>query len=320
MRKNKVWIFFLAAMLLLASCASALSRDKSSRAGNGVNTEMAAPMAASVPGASSQKAADESLSTSSESETPSSDDSSIERIVIKNANLSIAVKDPVSSMQTISKMAEEMGGYMVSSNTYKTTTYNGIEVPTASITVRVPAGKLDDALSQIKGLVEDTGTDIINENVTGQDVTSQVNDLDSQLRNSQAAETQLLDIMSKAKTTEDVMTVFQELKAVRQEIEVLQGQIKYYKESASLSAISVDLQAKEAIEPITVAGWKPGLQAQKALQSLVKGGQYLVNFLIWFVIFALPLLAVIFLPIYFIVKAVRNRKANKINKKVEKQD
>jgi len=40
----------------------------------------------------------------------------------------------------------------------------------------------------------------------------------------------------------------------------------------------------------------------------VKGGQYLVDMLIWLVIFAIPFLAVIFLPIYFIVKAINKRR------------
>jgi hypothetical protein len=160
-------------------------------------------------------------------------------------------------------------------------------------------------MSRIKGMVEDPEIDIISEDVSGQDVTGEVNDLESKLRNSQAAEAQLLELMDKAASTEDVVEIFRELKSVREEIEVTQGQIKYYRESASLSAISVYLQAKEAVEPITVAGWKPGLQAQKALQSLVKGVIF-SGYVIWLVIFAIPLLAVIFLPIYFIVKLSTN--------------
>jgi hypothetical protein len=152
--------------------------------------------------------------------------------------------------------------------------------------------------------------DILNESVSGQDVTSEVTDLESRLRNLQAAETQLLDIMENADTTEDVINIFRELTSIREEIEVLQGQIKYYRESASLSAISVYIQAKEALEPITIAGWQPGLEAQKALQALVEGGKALVNILIWLAIFVLPLAAVIGLPIYFIVKAARKRKQN----------
>ncbi|MCX6626458.1 MAG: hypothetical protein NTW28_02335, partial [Candidatus Solibacter sp.] len=37
----------------------------------------------------------------------------IERIVIKNANLSIAVDDPPKSMENITKLAESMGGFVV---------------------------------------------------------------------------------------------------------------------------------------------------------------------------------------------------------------
>ena len=67
----------------------------------------------------------------------------IERIVIKNANLTISVSDPSKSMVTISKMAEDMGGFVVSANVYKETLSSGAEVPRASITVRVPAEKVE---------------------------------------------------------------------------------------------------------------------------------------------------------------------------------
>ncbi len=314
MRNSKILMIILSTTILLASCAMVA---------RGANEDMAAEMAAlpaEAPMADfgEKRIAEESIS-GGEFDESGAGSASIERIVIKNANLSIAVADPVASMGNISQMAEEMGGYMVSSNTYKTTSYSGKELPTASITIRVPAEKLDEALVRIKAMVEDQKLDILSEDVTGQDVTSEVNDLESRLRNLQAAETKLLVIMDNADTTEDVINIFRELTAIREEIEVIQGQIKYYRESASLSAISVYLQAKEALEPISVAGWKPGLQAQKALQALVKGGQYLVDILIWLVLFALPFLAVIFLPIYLIVKAVRNRKQKSESTKPEKK-
>jgi hypothetical protein len=42
-----------------------------------------------------------------------------ERIVIKNGNLSIVVADPPKSMDAISQMAQEMGGFVVSANLYR---------------------------------------------------------------------------------------------------------------------------------------------------------------------------------------------------------
>lgn len=296
---------------MLASCA-ALMPASSTRSSGGVSQDMAvAPQAAP---AMEKAMAGESA--------PSSDYSasgvSAERIVIKNASLSIVVSDPVVSMEAISKLASGMGGFVVTSNLYKTTTSSGLEVPVADITIRVPVAQLDAALNQIKAMVADKDVDILSENVSGQDVTGEVTDLESRLRNLQAAETQLLEIMDNATKTEDVISVFRELTTVRGEIEVIQGQIKYYRESASLSAININLQAKAAVEPITIAGWQPGVEVQKALQALVNGGKTLVNILIWLVLFALPFLAVIFLPIFFIVKAIRKRKAAKKTKEPKK--
>jgi len=62
-----------------------------------------------------------------------------ERIVIKNARLEIVVDKPDESMETIGKLAEEMGGYVVSANLYQSFLDSGQEVPRASITIRVPA-------------------------------------------------------------------------------------------------------------------------------------------------------------------------------------
>jgi hypothetical protein len=305
MRNSKFWIGLLSLSIMLSSCAMAPSyvESQEDKAVMGMMPAEAPRMDAE--GFFMEEAAMEGgFSTSSASGNG-------ERIVIKNADLAIIVTDPSEAMETIAKMAEGMGGFVVYSNLYKTTTSQGLEVPNANITVRVPAEKLESALAQIKGLVADARTDIINENVSGEDVTSQVTDLESRLRNLEAAETQLLEIMENADETEDVISVFRELTNVRGEIEVIEGQIKYYRESARLSAISVYLQAKAAVEPITIGGWQPGVEAQRAIQALINGGQAIVNALIWLVLFAVPILALIFLPIFLIVRAIRKRRAKK---------
>ena len=80
-----------------------------------------------------------------------------DRIVIKNADLSIVVEDPFSAMEAITRLASEMGGYVVTSRSYKTTSDSGAEVPEADITIRVLSEKLDDALAVVRRLVKDTG-------------------------------------------------------------------------------------------------------------------------------------------------------------------
>ena len=62
-----------------------------------------------------------------------------ERMVIKNANLTIIVPDPTAAMDHINKLAEEMGGFVVSAALSQTSLANGEQVPNASVTIRVPA-------------------------------------------------------------------------------------------------------------------------------------------------------------------------------------
>ena len=113
-------------------------------------------------------------------------------------------------------------------------------------------------MDQIKALVKDPKTDITSENVSGQDVTKEYVDLQSQLTNLEQAETQLQKIMDLATKTEDVMMVYNQLVQVRQQIEMIKGQMKYYEDSARLSAINVTIQAQESVAPLTIGGWQPG--------------------------------------------------------------
>jgi hypothetical protein len=297
--KKKIGICLIIIGALLATACSSLNAPAQTRSSGGVAPKVFSTMAPSAP----RPAANESVS-----KDMAQNNVSVERIVIKNASLSLAVSDPTTSQQAIARMAEGMGGFVVSSNSYKTTDEEGVEHPAADITVRVPADQLENALNQIKALVPDAKTDILNENVSGQDVTKEYTDTESRLNNLKAAETQLVKIMENATKTEDVMSVFRELTNVREQIEVLQGQLNYFKDASRLSAISVHLQAKEAIKPITTGGWQPGLEVQKALQSLVKGLTLLVNLLIFVLIVLVPIVLIIGLPAYLILRAVRKNK------------
>ena len=227
------------------------------------------------------------------------------RVVLMNADLSIVVVDPASAMNTITKMANDMGGFVVTSHLDKVQTNNGIEVPEATITVRVPAEKLTVAMNHIKSLVKDSQNDILSEDVTGQDVTKEYTDLKSQLTNLQQAEQQLQKIMDSATKTEDVLAVYNQLVQVRQQIDVLQGQIQYYDQASRLSAISVTLQAQESIAPLTIGGWQPVGTARNAVQALLNSLKFLGNAAIWIIIFILPLLVAIALPIWLLVIIIR---------------
>jgi len=219
-----------------------------------------------------------------------------ERLVIVNTDLAMVVKDPKTRMADISKLATDMGGYVVSSNLYQSYTPVGKEVPEANIVIRIPAPKLDEALARIK----EGAVDIQNENRSGQDVTDVYVDLQSRLKAKEAADKKLLEIMDQAVKAEDVLAIYMQIQNVETEIEQLKGQIKYYEESAALSSVSVRLIAEEATQPIQVGPWKPEGAAKAAVEDLIRFLQNFAEFLIRFVIFTLPALILIAIPLYLV--------------------
>jgi hypothetical protein len=221
----------------------------------------------------------------------------------------------VKTLDSLTKMTSDMQGFVVSSNLYKISSDDGTQLPEASITLRVPANKLNDALDTIKKQVKDGNTDVLSEEVTGQDVTKEYTDLQSRLTNLQQAETQLREIMASATKPEDVLNVFNQLTQVREQIEVLQGQIKYYQESAAMSAISVTIKAEASIRPVTIGGWQPVGVARDAVQALVSTLKFLANALIWIVILVLPIGLVLYLVVRLIVWFFRKLRGNRKAKK-----
>ena len=198
-------------------------------------------------------------------------------------------------------MAQQMGGFVVSSNLYQSYTNDYVEVPEAQVVIRVPAEKLDEALEQIKKDVVEVQT----ETRSGQDVTAEYVDLQSRLKNLEAAEAQLNEILQSATATEDVINIFNQLVYYREQIEIVKGQIKYYDEAAALSSISVRIIAEETIQPIVIGKWEPKGVALEAVQDLINFLKGFVEFLIRFVIYTLPVWIIIGVPLYLVFIGAR---------------
>lgn len=295
--KYSLALLLTIALVILSGCSPAAT--------------MAAPQsapAAGAPAAPAEKASD-SYTTSNAAGGASTGASSApadgERLVIRNANLTIVVEDPAKTLEAVMGMTNTMQGFVVTSNLYKVSGRNGEELPAADITVRVPAEKLNDALAQIKGLVKDPGKDVTSETVSGQDVTKEYTDLNSRVNSLEAKAKTLREIMGAATKTEDVMSVYQQVAATEQEIEVLKGQIQYYKESAAMSAIAVKIQALASIQPIEIGGWQPVGVARDAVQALISAVQVLGTMVIWLALFILPIGVLIILPIWGLVWLIR---------------
>lgn len=298
--KKKLLLVFIVLMFTLSACAKSESpntvapmpADRQSTMDYGKGAPASESLAPQAPG-SGQAAA-------------------TERMVIRTASMKVSVADPAQSMQAVQVLANTLGGYVVTSEVGNTSDSAGVIYTTSSITIRVPAEKLDEAMAQIRTMAADAKTGVISESVSGQDVTSEYVDSESRLNNLKAAEKQLQDLLDNAPDLQYTLEIFRQLTEIRGQIEVLQGQMKYLKESSQLSAVSVWFVAEASLKPIEIGGWKPEGAAREALQALINGAQGLGTFLIWFAIAWLPFLIPLGLIAYFIVKAVRKARAKRL--------
>jgi Domain of unknown function (DUF4349) len=295
--KRLSFVLLIAASLILTGCGAEATPAASQSA---PMVEGGAAVAAQAPAPLSNDALKSAQASGSAggSDVTTGD---TQRLVVQTAELTIIVQDVKTRVSDLEQMANTMGGYVVSVNISQTYAPDGTQEPDAQIVFRVPANQLDTALTQVKkGAV-----DVQDETRTGQDITSQYVDLQSQLTAKEAAADQLTKIMQNATKTQDVLDVYQQLEQVNSDIDVLKGQIQYDQQAAQLSAITVHVVAEETIKPIQVGGWKPQGIARDAIQNLIYFWQGFVDFLINFFLLVLPVLITIAIPLFLLFLILR---------------
>ncbi len=216
------------------------------------------------------------------------------RKIIRNGSLDLLVNDVGQSIAKIGSIVTGTGGFVEKS----TQTNSGSH--SASVTVRVPAARLDQVITQIKGLA----TNVDRESVEVRDVTREYIDLDARLRNAQAEETQYLQILKRATTIKDTLDVTEKLSDVRGRIEQLQGEMKFLTAQVDMSTLEISLRS-EADAAVAGIHWRPLRQAKIAAIDMVSGlGDWVDSVVAFFI--NLPLIAVWFLSVVaLIVVALR---------------
>ena len=214
-----------------------------------------------------------------------------ERMIIWTGDVSLIVKDAEDSLEKVEAIAKDLGGYVVNSSSW----YQDDQLR-ARLTIRVPSGEFDAAMSRLKALA----IKVENRNVSTQDVTEEYTDLNARLRNLEATETELFELLTEVRErtskAEDVLAVHRELSYIREQIEQLKGRMQYLEKMTAMATINIDLIPDVLAKPIVVAGWRPTGTAASALRSLVATFQRIVDAAIWLTIYVLPTLVVIALP------------------------
>lgn len=147
-------------------------------------------------------------------------------LLIYTAQITMAVFEVNAALGQIEELAKELGGFLARRDD-------------SSITIRVPVASFDAAIRRI----EKSG-DMLHRNVTAQDVTEEFRDVEVRLKNARAVRDRLEQLLAKATKVDESVVVERELERVAGEIERMEGRLKFLRDRAAFSTITVSFQPK----------------------------------------------------------------------------
>lgn len=205
-----------------------------------------------------------------------------ERKIIRTGHITLEVEDVAQTMDQVAQVADELGGYVVSSHKREGESKNY-----GSVTIRVPADRFGEAFDRLRQLA----VKVPYENTESRDVTEEYVDLQARLHNLEATETQYLALLEKAETVEEMLKVQQALSNVRGQIEQIEGRIKYLERTTDMALIEVSLEETRKL----AERWS-GLDAFKsAVRGLTTFWRGIATGLIWIGVFCwiwIPILVI----------------------------
>jgi hypothetical protein len=223
------------------------------------------------------------------------------RKIIKNADIRLLVKDSSVAVSRATQAVSDLGGYIISSRIWYQD-YYGNNLMYATITLGIPVDEFEHALNRLR----DLSIRVLDENASGEDVTDQYVDLQSQLANLEATRARIQEFLKDAKTVDEALRINQELANIEAQIEQIKGRMNFLNDRSAFSTITVNFEPEFPIltptptptmaptstprPTATLVPWKPGEtfgDAQRTVTVVYRG---LGNFLIWLFVVVLPIL------------------------------
>jgi len=171
--------------------------------------------------------------------------------IIRTGTIDLQVGDGKVSATVRAVLVKVAGvkGYVADS-----TTDEAGEHPSASLTVRVPVASFAALLDQLRGLQ----VKVLSATQNGKDVTASYADVRAQIQSLKAARSRYLDILSRARTIAETLSVQQRVDDVQQQIDRLEGQRRVLADQSDFGTLTVSVAEKGADQTLAAherTGW-----------------------------------------------------------------
>jgi hypothetical protein len=239
-------------------------------------------------------------------------------MIVKNGDMNLLVADTDVAIDRATGIAVDLGGYLISSKSWM---QDGFKY--ATLTMGVPVDQFEDALRRMRGLA----VQVLDENASGQDVSTEFVDLQSRLTNLEATADRIREFLKQAKDVDESLQVNAKLAEITAEIEQVKGRMTYLKDRAAYSTLTVNLQPQRptptpsltptatpipTVTPTPTANvWRPDRTFKEASQTLSDMLRTAGDILIWVVVVGIPCLLPL-IGLWLIWRWLRPKKAKPV--------
>lgn len=232
---------------------------------------------------------------------------------IITVNMSAETEDLDALMEALNGKISGLGGYVEDQDSYNGSMYSSRRYRSASLTVRIPAQRVDEFTEEMSGIAN-----VVSTNLSREDITLSYVATESRVKALQTEEARLLELMEQAETMADLLEIESRLTDVRYELENRASQLRLYDNQVDYATIYLSIDEVQEYTPVeepTV--WE---RISGGFVSSIKGvGNGLLDLLVW-VLAKSPYLVILGGVTVGVVVLIKKRKARKAAKKAAKQN
>lgn len=232
---------------------------------------------------------------------------------IITVNMSAETEDLDALMEALNGKISGLGGYVEDQDSYNGSMYSSRRYRSASLTVRIPAERVDEFTEEMSGIAN-----VVSTNLSREDITLSYVATESRVKALQTEEARLLELMEQAETMADLLEIESRLTDVRYELENRASQLRLYDNQVDYATIYLSIDEVQEYTPVeepTV--WE---RISGGFVSSIKGvGNGLLDLLVW-VLAKSPYLVILGGVTVGVVVLVKKRKARRAEKKAAKQN
>lgn len=229
-----------------------------------------------------------------------------DRKLIRKIHMSAETEDMDALLAHIDQRVGQLEGYIEARDIYNGSAYYGSRNRSATLTIRIPADKLDGFVQQIGEV-----SNIISNKETSDDVTLKYTDMESRLKVLRTEEERLLAFMEEAKSVSEMLEIEKRLTEVQAQLDSLTSQLKVYDNLVDYGTIYLSV---EEVEQYTEVPEKDPTMWQRISTGFVNSAKNVWSFLkgvVVVLIVGLPYLALVAVAGIAIWLIIRRKRKNK---------